>query len=292
MNHVEPTSEVSEPAPKPLRKRSWRMRWSLRALVGVVTLACLLLAYANYLIRVGRTHEDVGRQLAILEESGTTYLRHRPEIAVAWQYEVETVEKVPYNIHYGTAFSRPIFLIRKVKGVPEWMERTGSGLMFQRIDTIRHGDQLPDDKFDELIQQITRLDRMRALEFDSAIHLQQLTQDDLAIILANVHVDNLRAPRCHVETTPFPELRRSGLRELDLSHSRFSDASLADLPSSLRKLDLERTAITDKGLKGITRLRYLSYLDLRRTPTSKPAIDRLKESLPDCVILWEPLDLP
>lgn len=52
---------------------------------------------------------------------------------------------------------------------------------------------------------------------------------------------------------------------------------------------LERTSISDSGLKHLESLSQLRYLNLKRCPVSAAAVKRLSDALPGCVIDWEPL---
>lgn len=281
---TEQTGESGKP------KRTWRVRWSLRVLIGMVTLACVLLGWGAYRIRVGQLHEEVGHELVMLGRSSPVLYSYRnPGIHVVWQYEVTESQKSPVSVKNGMTYSSPTVILKKVKGTPSWMERTGTSLMFQRIKSISHHDALPSDEFQEIIDQITRLDQVESVTFNSYINLQQLTQDDLAAILSHVRVQHFAAPRCKLKPGPIPQLRGSGLRSLDLSHTWFSDEAAADLPITLTDLNLTRTAITDDGLTELRRLKNLKFLRLDRTPTSERAIDQLRQDLPNCEVAWEPL---
>ncbi|MHC2068595.1 hypothetical protein ACYFX5_14110 [Bremerella sp. T1] len=281
---AEQTGESGKP------KRTWRVRWSLRVLIGMVTLACVLLGWGAYRIRVGQLHEEVGRELVMLGRSSPVlYSKHHPSLFIVWQYEVTEPQKLPISFRNGLTYATPSIIYVKVKGTPSWMEWTGTSLMFQRIKSISHRDALPGDEFQEIIDQITRLDQVESIEFGSSINLQQLTQDDLAAILSHVRVQQLWAPRCKLKPGPIPQLRGSGLRSLDLSHTWFSDEAAADLPTTLTDLNLTRTAITDDGLTELRRLKNLKFLRLDRTPTSERAIDQLRQDLPNCEVAWEPL---
>ena len=284
MNDTNQATIDSRKSPKP----SWRMRWSLRALIAVVSLVCILSAWSAYRIRVGHTHEDVSRQLAETEQ----FSAWKPGISVQWQYEQTVKRKVPFVVEGHVVVSGPTVVSKKVKGTPDWMEQTGISMMFQRIESIRTRALFPPDKFDELVQQICRLDRIDLLAFGTVNAHQQLSQRDLEAILTNVHVKNLFATYCPLDGGSIPALRRSQLEYLDLSHTRFSDITVKELPTTLTWLDLERTAVTDAGLAGFTRLPHLEHLCLNRTPTSEAAIDQLREAMPWCEIIWEPLRNP
>ncbi|MEW4565217.1 hypothetical protein AB1K70_22020 [Bremerella sp. JC770] len=267
------------PPPKP---RSWRVRWSLRGLIALVTLCCLLSGWAGYQIRVGYTHEDVGNQIAIQ----TNLVR------VKWRYQGTEVEELPAAYQGSPHATRPAVIVREVGKPPAWMQRMGVSRVFQRIESIRFPYSLPQDQFDATIQQVSRLDHVEALKFSTMNFQQQLSQRDLETLLTHVHVEEIYAPYCPLDGGPIPALRASRLTYLELSHSWFGDAAAADLPTTLTWLDLERTAVTDAGLSEFTRLRRLESLNLKRTPTSEAAIEKLRSAMPWCEIQWEPLTRP
>ncbi len=270
-------------------KRTWRVRWSLRVLIAMVTLACILLGWGAYRIRVGQVHEEVAQQLAALKENAVVYAWNTPAVAVTWQYEVTESQNSPVSVKNGITYADPTVIFKKVKGTPQWMDRTGASLMFQRIKRIGVHGLLPKETFPELVDQITQLDQVDTIDFNTYVHFQQLTQSDLAAILSQVRVQHFAAPRCKLKPGPIPQLRGSGLRSLDLSHTWFSDEAAADLPITLTDLNLTRTAITDDGLTELRRLKNLRFLRLDRTPTSERAIDQLRQDLPNCEVAWEPL---
>ncbi|PQO36928.1 hypothetical protein C5Y96_07130 [Blastopirellula marina] len=270
-------------------KRPWRVRWSLRTSIAVITLVCIASAWSTYRFRIGQTHDDVGRQLATIGE----YAAWRPGVNVQWQYEQSVRTKIPVVFKGGVAtISGATEITRQVKQTPTWMEQLGMNLMFQRIKSVRVNALLPPDKFDELVDQICRLDRVESLYFGSANTTQQLSHRDLERILSHTQVDELYAMHCPLDVGSIPALRQSQLKILQLSHTWFDDAAVRDLPNTLTSLSLERTHVTDAGLPEFERLHRLEYLNLKRTPTSEEAIENLRGAMPWCEVVWEPLKQP
>jgi len=86
------------------------------------------------------------------------------------------------------------------------------------------------------------------------------------------------------------------LVELDLSGIQITDASMEIVGtfSKLQGLNLLQARVTDDGLKHLTKLKKLEYLDLGSAPlVTEKGIADLKKALPKCEIHWEPpLPLP
>lgn len=288
MTTSERASDSRSDASKSLTKRSGRIRWSLRALIAVVTVTCLLLAWGAHRYRVGRIHEDVGKQLAVIVESNTNTSWRSSRIHVNWKYQETVRKKLPVVYKGPVAISGATSTAEKVKMTPKWMNHLGLSLMFQRIESIRIPSLLPLDRLDALAQPLARLDGQVPISID----LQQMQQKQIEEIFSKLPLQNVTARFAKLEPGPLLFLKDSGLVELCLAHTWFSDAAVYDLPETLESLDLERTAVTDAALPEIERLYRLKSLNLRRTPTSEAAIDQLREQMPWCKIAWEPLVYP
>lgn len=292
-----PKSPSEEPVSdlKPASKRSWRVRWSMRAFFVLVTLTCILFAWGSYLARVGQTHEEVADQLAVLGKATPTYAHRRSRIDVQWKYTVKVTKQTISGRTWNRITSSPTNIVLQTqyeKGVPKWMENTQTGLLFQRIDTIESKGPLRPEELEEFLGLVAQLDRLESLRLGEYLDNPTLTQTQLATLLSEVRLNQLEAPRSHLNAGPFPELRNTRLQYLDLSHTWFSDPAIADLPSTLEELILERTAVTDAGLEHFGRLKRLQYLNIKRTPTSEEAVEALREKMPWCHINWTPLKNP
>lgn len=90
-------------------------------------------------------------------------------------------------------------------------------------------------------------------------------------------------------------LGRRGVQYLFLGRSDLDDAQLASLRPHLealprlRALNLSSTRITDQGLASLEGLSRLEHLMLEHNALSAPAVDRLQQKLPKCVIHYYPL---
>ncbi|MEW4455392.1 hypothetical protein AB1L30_22170 [Bremerella sp. JC817] len=286
---------MSEPAPTndSPAKPTWRLplRISLRLLIVVFTLLCGLLAWGSYLHRVGQLHSMASDKLLEISSRRSYSYRHA-RIRLSWNYEGNFSSQSISPSNYDPITSRATDLvIYKVKerSDPRWMTQLGIAPIFQRVRTVKITTPLKPEEYDEVVAAVALLDQLDSLELDTYKEGPRFTQAQLAKALGTTRIGQLVAPRSHLTAGPFPELRRTGLVELNLSHTWFSDAAIADLPISLQHLTLERTAVTDAGLDSFRRLRNLRSLGLRRTPTSQQAVDRLRAEMPWCEIYWSPL---
>ncbi|WDI44213.1 hypothetical protein [Bremerella sp. P1] len=163
-----PKSPSEEPVSdlKPASKRSWRVRWSMRAFFVLVTLTCILFAWGSYLARVGQTHEEVANQLAVLGKATPTYAHRRSRIDVQWKYTVKVTKQTISGRTWNRITSSPTNIVLQTqyeKGVPKWMENTQTGLLFQRIDTIESKGPLRPEELEEFLGLVARLDRLESL---------------------------------------------------------------------------------------------------------------------------------
>ena len=76
------------------------------------------------------------------------------------------------------------------------------------------------------------------------------------------------------------------LQDLELHKARITDAGLKQLKglTQLRELELYGTKITDAGLVHLRGLTNLRYLGLTGTQVTYPAVERLRQALPNCSV--------
>ncbi len=248
-------------AQSPATKRSWRLRWSLRVLFVIVGLAAIGMAWVSYQMRMGYVHEDAAKKLRELGAS------------VDWQL-AETTQVGP-NAY------------RVEKKVPPWMERLGVGGMFQRVSWVQISNRIP-NRIEEVIEQIIRLERLPHFSSYNA----PLTEPQLERLLDHVQIETLYVQSMKLGRERIPCLQNTNLKWLLVARTQFSNPAIDDLPLSLEYFDATRTRISDEGLEKFVRLKNLQKLILRRTPTSKSAIDELQKKMPWCEIEWEELRVP
>jgi len=172
--------------------------------------------------------------------------------------------------------------MRETSTLPAIIDRMGFETLFRRIKHVRIYSRsfLPEAL--ELIKEIEDLD---GVSFSDT----GITQSQLSDTFSKVRVRNLYAGSEMMPGTNLSWLNHDGLQWLCLNRTQFSNSAIDDLPDSLEYFDATRTRINDDGLAGFVRLKNLKTLNLRRTPTSKQAIDRLQRQMLWCEIKWEPL---
>ncbi|QDU73302.1 hypothetical protein Pan97_02710 [Bremerella volcania] len=279
------TEDITAQSP---RLRSWCVRWSMRGLIVATALACILCGWISYRYRVGRLHEDVATQLLILQAPRPKHrIFNNSPIQLDWNLEEtkRVIDPPPGVAAVTGATDLTIAYDVQVRYTPRWMEMTSSGPVFQRLKGIRLTPYIHPDVMRKVLDQIARLDGQVPISID----MPRMHQDLMEDIFTKTQVHTFDARFAKLEPGPLPFLKNSGLVELCLCHTWFSDAAASDLPDTLVSLDLERTAVTDAALPEFARLHRLQYLNLRRTPTSEAAIEKLREAMPECQIAWEPL---
>ncbi|PQO44786.1 hypothetical protein [Blastopirellula marina] len=280
-----PKSEPTKPA---FSEQSFRLRWSLRVLLGVITLACVLFAWGSYQYHLGKVHQDVGQRLESLFEAKQAEDEYwTGYVDVKWTLRKTKPIPVVLSGHasQGARPTRrpdaPIVLA----DVPNWMKWSGSSLALERIRSILIVSSDSAELLDETVEQIKRLDQIESLEIQSV----PITAAQLSQILSHVEIKSLQARWIPESLETIPGMRNSSLERLNLSHTRFSDSATADLPATLIDLNLERTAVTDAAFDQFVRLKKLKGLNLKRTPTSQAGIEALRAKMPWCTIEWEAL---
>ena len=291
MSSLESTHEAHPAAPTPPKRRTWRVRWSMRALVLATALACILCGWISYRYRVGQLHEDVATQLMLIQ-SPVRRQHLWDEFPIELEWELEETKRVLDPPPEVTALTGATDLTMaydiRVRYTPRWMEMTSSGPVFQRLKSIRLTGSMHPDIQRKVIDQVARLDGQVPISIDMP-HIHQDLMEEI-FTKTKVHAFDGRFAKLRPKTMPY--LKDSGLAELCLCHTWFSDAAVYDLPNTLESLDLERTAVTDAALPEFQRLHRLNYLNLKRTPTSQAAIENLRAAMPECQIEWEPLTNP
>ncbi len=87
-------------------------------------------------------------------------------------------------------------------------------------------------------------------------------------------------------------LQNTRLRWFNASHTRVGDRALYDLSKcqDLQHLDLERTCVSDAGLKYLYSMRQLAILESETcTGIASLRSQQLSAAIPTCLIEWEPL---
>ena len=141
---------------------------------------------------------------------------------------------------------------------------------------------------DKLESAITLLQQLGAVP-NIASYDAKLDESQIDRLLQSVTAKTLFIQGVSLPRTRIPCLNYQPLEWICVARTQFSNPAIADLPDSLTYFDATRTRITDDGLSEFQRLKNLKTLWLRRTPTTKAAVDNLKKQMPWCKIEWEPM---
>ncbi len=98
------------------------------------------------------------------------------------------------------------------------------------------------------------------------------------------------------DTTLARASERIDLAVISARGTKITDAGLAYLKTlnRLKKLDIANTSITDSGLQHLVAMKSLEHVNLAETRVTEVGIERLRESLPDLVVVTEntPANMP
>lgn len=256
------------------KRRSWAVRWSLRALLVLIALVAIGMGWISYQMRIGQMHEAIADKITLRG----AILRWKLEQKEA----IKPAPGAPTGIGFNTASS---YVLRK--GGPDWMKSLRAESVFQRIDYIylpnRSAEQL-----DALLDDIRPLGKIKGFSTGGV----PVSEAQVERILNTLQIESLSITETSIGRRPMPFLRDSNLTWLSFHRTQLSDAALDDLPETLTYFDATRTRITDRGLQKFPRLKNLETLVLRRTPTSKQAIEKLQSEMPWCEIRWSSLENP
>ncbi len=252
------------------KKRSWRLRWSMRFLFLFVGLVAIGLGWVSYQMRMGHLHEEVAKKLTELGSH------------VSWKLTQR--QAVPIYASPAATAATPQMAYFDVKRASDWMLAIGAEPIFQRIKNV-YFQKNARGELDDFLREIERLDDIEGV----SLHGVAISEDQLEHLLHRFNLETLGFFESSIGRRPMPFLRDTQLKWLGFSRTHLSDEVLDDLPGSLEYLDATRTRITDEGLKKLVRLKNLKELKLRRTPTSQAAIEDLKKKMPWCQISWAPL---
>jgi hypothetical protein len=249
--------------------RTKRYRFSLRTLLLCVTLVAFIFMWLKSYDTEGQHHERIAARLTSL--GCDVEFSHMEWVPVA--------NPSPAMTQFGGV------PFEQKSTLPKMIEDYGASRSFRRLSrvTLRSRSELGTAL--DVIDTIPRLD---SLYFDST----GVTQSQLAETLNATHVKKLYFTGESLPRTEMPWLRHDGLEWLCVMRTQFSNTAIASLPLSLNYLDATRTRINDDGLDGFTRLTNLRTLKLKRTPTTKDAIEQLRGKMPWCDIQWQPLVIP
>jgi len=242
----------------------------MRVLITGVTLVCILLAWLGHVWQLGQVHEEVGNAI---EMTYAEKMRLNGFTGVEWKL-YQNMKFTSLNNRLGMSGET------KIKYAPQWMQATGLDRFWQRIEAIHLHADLQAERIDVVVAEVPRLDHLHLLYIGG----EGFPEAKLAAMVGSIRLDKLHAPHAALTPGPKPWLRQTGLKELNLSHTQFSDAAVDDLPATLERLELEKTQLTGDGIARLARLKRLKVLILGGLPAEEETYRQLKETLPDCRI--------
>ncbi len=119
----------------------------------------------------------------------------------------------------------------------------------------------------------------------------KLNTDQLAEVFALPNLESLDLSRTQLDQASIAAVSGTRLRWFDGSHTWLGDQAAFDLSkcSGLSHLNLDRTTLTDDGLKYLEALKELKYLSIQRVPVTLAAVKKFADAMPNCFIQYQPL---
>jgi hypothetical protein len=111
---------------------------------------------------------------------------------------------------------------------------------------------------------------------------------ELAVLEPLTDVDCLYANRMSITDASLGHFKgMTKLQYLYLNRACITDAGLKEIAAFplLRELDLSKTQISDAGLQCLAALKQLTLLNLRNTNVTAAGVAKLKEALPELVVV-------
>ena len=242
-----------ESVAKPARLRRW-LQFSVKTLLVVTFLACLLFARLAYLSQSGRQQRVAARAL---QQRGAS---------VQFDRRVDSDSPLPTSVSDGPFGAFADMFAPNVDDVfAEDQPLTDADLInlrgLKRLDRlVLSGTKITDAGLEQLrhVPQLPNLWLSRTAITDAGlVHLKAVPRLEI-LLLDGTHITD--AGLVHLRSLP-------RLRVLDLSNTAIGDGGLAHLQAvkQLELLQLKQTRITDAGLAHLQSLERLEDLDLNDT---------------------------
>ncbi len=261
---VLPTDNTNEAKPKP---RWWRLRWSMRGFFAAITLLCVIFGLVGQRLYVGLIHADVGKQLTLppVDTSIPLGLPSEEHVHIGWTIPQDPVGRIDFA---------------RDNKLPTWMKWTNSDVLFRRLDQVLISNSISDQELTFTFEQIHRLGELREL-----LIRRKLTHEELDRLLSPLQIQKLAIYPLEDQNEPYAFLHNIGVEDLEMHAAPV--AVTENLPVSLKRLDISGSNIDDDSLDQFAQMKNLEELDLSRTITTKGGVQRLREKMPWCEVIWE-----
>ena len=231
-----------------------RLAFSLRALLILVTVVCLVLGFK---VRQVRRQREAVQALAA------------EQVVMIWDYQVAGQTEPPG---------------------PMWLRRWLGDDFFAHVEMLNFtvfmmGGPVSDNVDDRLLVHLRSLPHIKNILLDGC---EKVTDRGLGHFASLHHLEELHLANTSVTGDSFDSLRNlDGLKVLMLDSTPVTDDSLAKLAplKNLEELWLADTAITDESIPHLIRLSGLKVLDLSVTKISREGVELVRKARPDCEIL-------
>ena len=264
---------TADPSPPRVRRRWYQ--FSLRTLLIFVTIVGCGLGWFG--IKVQQAIKQKAAVDVILKSGGmVAYDYQLDESGTIWQ------DKEPSGPPWLRSLLKADLFANVIYADVETNEELTLLQDLPQLNWLFVGRNVTDVGWEHLRQlgQLKRLVFARSqISDDSLKNLRELSQ---LTTLKFLDIPITDAGLIHVNTL-------SRLQSLDLSYTAVTDAGLVQFTGlgQLENLSLQGTQITDAGLEHLLGMNKLCQLDLRYTKVTDEGIRKVRESLPNCIIIRE-----
>jgi hypothetical protein len=242
--------QYSEP---PKRQRAW-LRYSLKALLCCVTIACVWLG-----VWAGKAHQQRAAVRAIRELGGRVTYDHQDQSGIPWEAKTMPSENWLEGL-LGVDFFHPVTMVA-LRNVPlkdadlAWLQGLDD-LEYLMIDQTK----ITDDG----LKYLWHLNALKDLHLSGS----QISGAGLAYLAPVKSLEGLFLSGCPQITDSNMEYlgQLANLRQLSLEDTSVSDRGVQEIANlhNLECLYLSRTQFTDEGIKHLTGLKKLFWLRISK----------------------------
>lgn len=185
----------------------------------------------------------------------------------------------------GECDSRGFDVAGRLPHGPAWLRKWGGHNLFDHPVAVRLYYQGTPRSGRELIEQLGRLRHLKLIVIDGI----ELHPQDLAPLAKLSELTSLSLESTVLADTDLDVLSGLPLTWLGLQRTRISDRGVRSLREmqTLKHLDLTRTRVTDKGIRALEGLTGLESLVVARCKVTSAGAERFRQKVPGCRVTWE-----